>query len=285
MAGEKKVKDLELTAEKCRRNVLRMVEAGGHGHIGGAFSAIDIITALYFYKMHVQPDNPKWMDRDRFILSAGHKCMAQYGVLAERGYFPKSVLDTYGMLKSKIPGHPDMHKLPGIEANTGALGHGLAIAEGMALALRSEKKDAMVYVMLGDGELAEGSNWEAAAVAAQYCLDNLVLFLDNNGLQISGSVESVMNFMPASEKFKAFGWNVMELDGNNMEEIVSVLDLMPVCKRKPTVVICHTVKGKGISFLENQVSCHFWTPDKDKLELAIEEVEARIKELERKPEV
>ena len=143
----------------------------------------------------------------------------------------------------------------------------------------------MVYVMLGDGELAEGSNWEAAAVAAQYCLDNLVLFLDNNGLQISGFVESVMNFMPASEKFKAFGWNVMELDGNNMEEIVSVLDLMPVCKRKPTVVICHTVKGKGISFLENQVSCHFWTPDKDKLELAIEEVEARIKELERKPEV
>ena len=136
----KKRKELELIAEKCRRNILRMVEAGGHGHIGGAFSAIDIITALYFYKMRVNPKNPKWADRDRFILSAGHKCMAQYAVLAEKGYFPKDVLDTYGELKSKIPGHPDMHKLPGIEANTGALGHGLSIAEGMALALRSEKR-------------------------------------------------------------------------------------------------------------------------------------------------
>lgn len=280
----KKRKELELIAEKCRRNVLRMVEAGGHGHIGGAFSAIDIITALYFYKMRMNPENPKWADRDRFILSAGHKCMAQYAVLAEKGYFPKGVLDTYGELKSKIPGHPDMHKLPGIEANTGALGHGLAIAEGMALALRSEKRDAMVYVMLGDGELAEGSNWEAAAVAAQYRLENLVLFLDNNGLQISGSVERVMNFMPAGEKFKAFGWNVLEIDGNNMGEIVCALDLMPACKEKPTAVICHTVKGKGVSFLENEVSCHFWTPDKEKLKLAIQEVEDRIGKMEEEQE-
>ena len=200
------IKDLELSAAKSRRNVLRMVEASHHGHLGGAMSCLDIVTALYFYKMKIRPDDPKWADRDRFLLSAGHKCMVQYAVLAERGYFDKAVLDTYGALKTKIPGHPDMYKLPGVEANTGALGHGLSIATGMALALRADGKDAKVYVVMGDGELAEGSNWEAAAAAAHYGLDNLVVFVDFNGLQISGKVQDIMDFTPISDHFAAFGW-------------------------------------------------------------------------------
>lgn len=280
MSNAEEIKKLELTAQKCRRNVLRMVQAGGHGHIGGAFSAIDIVTALYFYKMRIRPENPKWEKRDRFILSAGHKCMAQYAVLAERGYFAKEILDTYGSLKSRIPGHPDMYKLPGIEANTGALGHGLAIADGMALALRESAYDSNVYVVLGDGELAEGSNWEAVAAAAHHHLDNLIVFLDQNGLQISGAVEKVMNLMPASEKFAAFGWEVLETDGNDMTEIVRTLDQIPRKGHGPIAVIAHTVKGKGISFLENQTSCHFWTPEKEELLRAIKEVEKKIEHME-----
>lgn len=271
-----RVRELERTAQKCRRNVLRMVEASGHGHLGGAFSAIDLVTALYFSKMRIQPENPKWENRDRFILSAGHKCMAQYAVLAERGYFPKEILDTYGSLKSRIPGHPDMHKLPGIEANTGALGHGLSIAVGMALGLKSAGNGARVYVMMGDGELAEGSNWEAVAAAAHHGLDNLVLFLDYNGLQISGRVENIMNFMPAGPKFEAFGWNVREIDGNDMGQIAAVLEEIPVQNGRLTLVIAHTVKGKGLPFLENQAACHYWTPDREELERAIREVESGL---------
>lgn len=281
MADSEKIKELEYTAYKCRRNVLRMVKAGGHGHLGGAFSVIDIVTALYFYKMNIKPENPVWEERDRFILSAGHKCMAQYAVLAERGYFPKEILDTYGSLKSKIPGHPDMYKLPGIEANTGALGHGLSIAAGMALALRGDKKNSRVYVAMGDGELAEGSNWEAVAAAAHYGLGNLVLFLDYNGLQISGKVENIMNFMPAEDRFAAFGWDVKKIDGNNMQEIVDALDSIPADSKKPTIIVACTVKGKGISFLENQASCHFWSPKKEELERAADEIEKKVRELER----
>ncbi len=273
--------ELQLTAEKCRKNVLRMLASSHHGHVGGALSCIDIVTALYFYKMHVDPDNPALKDRDRFILSAGHKCLAQYAVLAEKGFFDKSVLDTYGKLKSLIPGHPDMHKLPGVEANTGALGHGLAIASGMALGLRSDGLDSSVYVIMGDGELAEGSNWEAAQAAAHYGLDNLTLFVDNNGLQISGKVEDVMNFTPISEHFKAFGWEVCDIDGNNMEEIVETLDKLPFKKGKPNLVVAHTIKSKGLSFAENVASYHYWSPDDEDLALALEEIDKRIEKLSR----
>jgi transketolase len=196
-----RVLKLELKAAQCRRNVLRMVRAGGHGHVGGALSAIDIITALYIDKMNISAANPADPDRDRFLLSAGHKCLAQYAVLAERGYFDKSVLDTYGALGSKIPGHPDMHKLPGVEANTGALGHGMSIAVGMAMAGKMDKRAYTVYALCGDGELPEGSNWEAAAAAAKFGLDNLVVFIDNNDLQISGPVTDVMNMSPINGKF------------------------------------------------------------------------------------
>ncbi|CCZ63021.1 tnpX site-specific recombinase [Hungatella hathewayi CAG:224] len=221
-------------------------------------------------------------DRDRFILSAGHKCMAQYAVLAERGYFDKEILDTYGRLGSHIPGHPDMHKLPGIEANTGALGHGLAIGTGMALALRLDGLKSRVYVMMGDGELAEGSNWEAAAAAAHYKLDNLTLFIDFNGLQISGAVNEVMNFTPIGERFRAFGWNVKEIDGNNMEEIVDLLNRIPDEAGKPVLAVLHTVKGKGISFAEGKAEYHYWTPGKGELEAAAAEIEGRISLLSEK---
>lgn len=274
------IKELELAAAKSRRNVLRMVEASHHGHLGGAMSCLDIVTALYFYKMNVRPEDPKWADRDRFLLSAGHKCMVQYAVLAERGYFDKSVLDTYGGLKTKIPGHPDMHKLPGVEANTGALGHGLSIASGMALALRAEGKDSKVYVVMGDGELAEGSNWEAAAVAAHYGLDNLVVFVDFNGLQISGKVQDIMNFTPVAEHFAAFGWAVRDIDGNNMEEVVSTLNALPLEKGKPNLIVAHTIKGRGVSFAENKASYHYWTPKGDEMAQAIAEVESNIARLE-----
>lgn len=272
---------LNLAAARCRRNVLRMLEASGHGHMGGALSCMDIVTALYFYAMNICPEDPKKEDRDRFLLSAGHKCLVQYAVLAERGFFDKSILDTFGGLHTKIPGHPDMHKLSGIEANTGALGHGLAIASGMALSLRSDGKPSKVYVVMGDGELAEGSNWEAAAAAAHYGLDNLVVFVDFNGLQISGKVTEIMNYTPIADHFKAFGWATADIDGNNMQEIVDTLDSMPLEKGKPSLVVAHTVKGKGISFEENKVSCHYWSPGEEELQRAIQEVEESIRQLEK----
>ena len=193
------IRCLKETAAKCRRNVVRLLRASGHGHIGGTFSSIDMVIALYFFKMKVNPEKPDCEDMDRFLLSAGHKSMVQYAVLAEKGYFPKEILDTYGHLHSKLAGHPNMHKLPGVEASTGALGHGLSIATGMAMGLRLDKKSSKVYTILGDGELAEGSNWEAAAAAAHYKLDNLTAIVDFNGLQISGKVSDVMEFTPIGE--------------------------------------------------------------------------------------
>lgn len=276
-----RVLKLERKAVQCRRNVLRMVRAGGHGHVGGALSAIDLVTALYFDKMNISAANPADPDRDRFLLSAGHKCLAQYAVLAERGYFDKSVLDTYGSLGSKIPGHPDMHKLPGIEANTGALGHGISIAAGMAMAGKLDKKAYAVYALCGDGELPEGSNWEAAAAAAKFGLDNLVVFVDNNGLQISGPVTEVMNMTPIDEKFASFGWAVTEIDGNDMGQILALLDSLPLSKDKPTAVLCHTVKAKGLSFGEGKAEFHFWnsTPELlDRADMELASLEREISE-------
>ncbi len=249
---------LEQKATLCRLNVSRMMRASGHGHIGGAFSSMDIVTALYFYKMKVWPEDPNRADRDRFLLSAGHKSMVQYAVLAEMGFFPKELLDTYGSLHSRLPGHPNMHKLPGVEANTGALGHGLAIATGMAMGLRLDGKPSQVYTILGDGELAEGSNWEAAAAAAHHKVDNLTAFVDYNGLQISGKVTEVMNFTPIDEKFRAFGWAVREIDGNDMKQIVETLDALPFEPGKPSMIVARTVKSKGLKQGEGNPAFHYW---------------------------
>ncbi|MDH4009428.1 MAG: transketolase, partial [Desulfobacterales bacterium] len=211
---------LEKIAVQNRKNVLRLMKAGRMGHIGGALSAIDIITALYFKIMRVDPQNSDWPQRDRFVLSAGHKCLALYATLAEKGFFSHEVLDTYGALGSKLGGHPDMHKVPGVETNTGALGHGLSIAGGMAMGLKMDSLDARVYVMMGDGELAEGSNWEAAAAASHHRLDNLLVFVDRNHLQISGPTVDVMNYEPLDKRWQAFGWGVREIDGHDLKQIV-----------------------------------------------------------------
>ncbi|AFA49102.1 transketolase [Acetobacterium woodii] len=272
--------ELEIKAAQCRLNVIRMLRSSGHGHVGGSFSAIDIISALYFYKMRVNPKDPQMKNRDRFILSAGHKCMAQYGVLAEKGYFEKSILDSYGKLHSKIPGHPDMHKLPGIEANTGALGHGMAIAAGMAMALKVDKLDSKVYVMLGDGELTEGSNWEAVAAASKFGLDNLVVFIDNNQLQISGKVVEVMDMRPIDEKFRAFGWEVLNINGNNIFEIVSALDNVDKMSGKPMMILSQTIKSKGLPIGENDPEFHFWKPSDKDLEQAENLLNKRIQSLQ-----
>lgn len=257
---KKEATRLKLTAVRCRANVLRMIKANHSGHLGPAYSCMDIVTALYFHGMRIDPAAPALPDRDRFILSAGHKGMAQYAALAEAGFFHKDVLDSFGQYKSIVPGHPDMHKLPGIEANTGALGHGLGLGCGMALSLRLDGLKSRTFVLLGDGELAEGSNWEAAAVASQFKLDNLVAIVDLNGLQISGTTKSVMSFEPVDAHFAGFGWATREIDGNCMEDIVDALDALPFEPGKPSLIVARTVKGKGFSDAEGAVGFHYWIP-------------------------
>ncbi len=277
------IPELELAAAKSRRNVIRMLETGVAGHLGGALSSIDFITACYFHAMNIDPANPKDPDRDRFLLSAGHKAMGQYAVLAERGFFDKSVLDTYGEFKTKLPGHPNMYYLPGIEGNTGALGHGLPIGVGMALGLRDQGKDAKVFIVMGDGELPEGSNWEGAAAAAHHKVDNIVVFNDINGLQISGDTSKVMDMEPIADKWEAFGWSVKTVDGNDMAELVEALDAAPFEKGKPSVIIGKTIKSKGLSFAEDNAAYHHWAPTKveGQLEQAIRELDDKIAELEK----
>jgi len=284
MTDQARILKLKIAAANSRRNVLRMVKASGHGHVGGALSAIDLVTALYFDRMNIDPGHPEAPDRDRFLLSAGHKCLAQYAVMAERGFMDKSVLDTYGSFKTCIPGHPDMHKLPGIEANTGALGHGMSIAAGMAMAAKADHRGCRVYAVTGDGELPEGSNWEAAAAAAKFRLDNLTVFVDNNGLQISGRVEDVMNMEDIGEKFRSFGWATAEVDGNDMGQILQVLERLPLEEGKPNMILCHTVKAKGLAIGENQAAFHFWNAKPEELEAADRELEELIAGLTEKLE-
>lgn len=271
---------LKLHAAVARRLVIRMIRAGGAGHVGGALSSIDIVTALYFAEMNVDPADPSRADRDRFLLSAGHKALSQYAVLACRGFIPAEWLDTYGAVGSKLGGHPDMHKVPGVEANTGALGHGLAIAGGMALGLRAAGTKARVYTILGDGELPEGANWEAASIASHFELDNLVAFIDVNDLQISGRTRDVMNMHPIPDKFAAFGWTTITIDGN---DVASIVDALAQARRVsgPVAVIALTVKGKGISAIEDTLGSHYWMPDAAQLAAAEAELNHRIAELER----
>lgn len=259
---------LKKAALAVRRNVLRMIKAGKAGHVGGALSATDILTALYFRVMRVDPANPGWDRRDRLVLSAGHKCLALYAVLAEKGFFDHAVLDTYGALGSKLPGHPDMHKLPGVETNTGALGHGLSIAVGMALGLRMDGFDSKVYVIMGDGELAEGSNWEAAAAASHHRADNLLAFVDRNTLQISGRTMEVMSYEPLEERFSSFGWSVREINGHDLSQIVEQAESIPFEQGKPSMVIANTVKSKGLSFAEDLVNYHYWKATDEEIALA-----------------
>ncbi len=275
---------LESTALNIRRNILRLIKAGQAGHVGGALSSVEIVTALYFNILNVDPGNPKWPLRDRFVLSAGHKCLVLYAALAEKGFFDKSVLDTYGALDSPVPGHPNMHKLAGVETNTGALGHGLSIAGGMALGLRMDKSSAKVYVLMGDGELAEGSNWEAASAASMHKLDNLLVFVDRNKLQISGPTVDVMSYEPLDERWRSFGWSVRVINGHDLEAIINNVKDMPFEKGKPSLIIADTIKSKGLSFAERKVNYHYWKATPDEMKMADNDLDLIEKELKEKTE-
>lgn len=277
----KEILKLEYTALRIRRNILRLIRAGEAGHVGGALSSVEILTALYFKLLNIDPDKPKWPQRDRFVLSAGHKCLVLYSALAERGFFDKSVLDTYGALDSRIPGHPNMHKLPGVESNTGALGHGLSIAGGMALGLKLDKSPAKVYVLMGDGELAEGSSWEAAAAASMHKLDNLLVFVDRNRLQISGPTIEVMSYEPLDERWRAFGWSVRTVNGHDIDSIVTNVMQAPFEKGKPSLIIADTIKSKGLSFAEGKLNYHYWKNNPEEMkqaELDLDIIENQLKE-------
>lgn len=280
----KEILKLEYTALNIRRNILRLIKAGEAGHVGGALSSVEILTTLYFYLLRIDPEKPNWPQRDRFVLSAGHKCLVLYAALAERGFFDKSILDTYGSLDSRVPGHPNMHKLPGIETNTGALGHGLSIAGGMSLGFKLDKASSKVYVVMGDGELAEGSNWEAASAAAMHKLDNLVVFVDRNSLQISGPTVEVMSYEPLAERWKSFGWSVRTIDGHNMETIINTVKQAPFETDKPSVIIADTIKSKGLSFAEGKVSYHYWKAKPDEFEQAESDLDKIEKLLQAKME-
>jgi len=263
---------LEEKARAIRRDIIRMVGAAGSGHPGGSLSAVEVLTALYFHVMRLDPARPDWAERDRFILSKGHAAPALYAVLAERGYFPVAELTTLRRLGSSLQGHPDMKKVPGVEMSTGSLGQGLSAACGMALAARLDKADWRVYVLLGDGENEEGQVWEAAMAAAHYRLDNLTAYLDYNRLQIDGPIRSVMNPEPLADKWKAFGWNVLSVDGHNFKEILEATEAARAVSGQPSIIICHTVKGKGVSFMENQADWHGKAPSAEETERALAEL-------------
>jgi transketolase len=266
----KDAEDLALrkSALQIRRNILRLIKAGKAGHVGGALSMAEVLTALYFRVMKIDPARPDWPERDRLVVSAGHKALVLYAALAARGYFPEELLDTYGSLGSRLPGHPDMHKLPGVEASTGALGHGLSIAGGMALGLRLSGLTSRVYVVMGDGELAEGSNWEAAAAASHHRLANLVVVVDRNGLQISGPTVEVMTYEPLEERWRSFGWATRRVDGHDFGKLLQTLQAAPFEPGKPSAIVADTVKSKGLSFAEGKVEYHYWKPAAEELEQA-----------------
>lgn len=265
-------------------DLLQMIHRAKAGHTGGSLSNTDILTALYYRVMNVDPANPAWEERDRFILSKGHSVESLWCILADRGFFPREELATFSQFGTRLIGHPN-NKVPGIEMNTGALGHGLSIAVGMALAAKRDGKGYRVFCLMGDGEQAEGSIWEAAMAGAHYRLDNLVGIIDRNGLQISGSTEDVMSLEPLDGKWRSFGWHVIETDGNDMAELVRVLEAVPGEPGKPTLVLANTVKGKGVSFAENAAGWHHRVPDDEELDQALAELRAQIEQLQREKEV
>jgi len=267
------IDEIQSKARKLRREVIRMVGTAGSGHPGGALSAADMVACLYFWEMRYDPQNPDWPDRDRFVLSKGHAAPILYAVLAETGFFPQEKLGSLRRLGSPLQGHPDMRKLPGVEASTGSLGQGIGWAVGMALAAKLDRRDSRVYALLGDGELEEGMVWEAVMAASHYRLGNLLAFIDNNGLQIDGPLCDVMSVEPIGDKFRAFGWETREIDGHDIGAILSTLNEARQVKDRPFAIIARTVKGKGCSFMEGQVDWHGKAPTQDELERALREFE------------
>jgi transketolase len=265
-------------ANDIRQDIIRMIHQAKAGHPGGALSATDIVTALYFYVMRVDPRNPDWEERDRFILSKGHACPVWYAALAEKGYFEINHLDTLRKFHSILQGHPDMKKTPGIDMTSGSLGNGLSIGVGMALAAKRKDQNYNVYVMLGDGEVQEGMVWEGAMAGAHYNLDNLTVIVDYNGLQVDGWNKEVMNIDPLVDKWQAFGWSVVEIDGHNMAEILDAFQKAHEIKG-PVVIIAHTVKGKGVSFMENACEWHGLAPNAEETAKALQELEKEAESL------
>ncbi|MDV4152506.1 transketolase [Clostridium sp. AL.422] len=268
----KNVEELKSLAKTVRKDIVSMLTESRSGHPGGSLSAADILTTLYFGEMNIDPKNPKDENRDRFVLSKGHAAPVLYSVLARRGYFSVEELNTLRKINSRLQGHPSMKCLPGVDMSTGSLGQGISASVGMALAGKIDNKNYRVYTLLGDGELEEGQVWEAAMSAAHYKLDNLTAFVDFNGLQIDGDITKVMNPSPIDKKFEAFGWNVLIIDGHDIESIQGAIEKAKEVKGKPTVIVCNTVKGKGVSFMENQASWHGTAPNKEQCEQAIAEI-------------
>lgn len=260
-------------AKQLRINVVKAVTAANSGHPGGSLSIAEVITLLYFVEMKVDPANPHWPDRDRFVLSKGHAAPAWYAVLAQKGFFPKEELMGLRRIDHMLQGHPDMKHTPGVDMSTGSLGQGISAACGMALAGRIDKKDYRVFSILGDGELEEGQVWEAAMFAGFYKLSNLTAFVDFNGLQIDGQLDEVMSPVPIPEKFAAFNWNVLEVDGHNIEALHEAISSARACTDKPTVIVMHTVKGKGVAEMENQAGWHGKAPTAEECEKFVGELE------------
>ena len=269
--SEKDVERLEEQAVQLRRDIVEMIHAAKAGHPGGSLSAVDMITALYFHVMRIDPQNPRWEDRDRFVLSKGHACPALYAALARRGFFDPKHLTTLRQYHSILQGHPDMNKTPGIDISSGSLGNGLAIGVGMAMSGRLHHQDYMTYVMLGDGEVQEGMVWEAAMAAHHHDLGNLVAIVDCNGVQINGWVNEIMTVEPLADKWRAFGWNVVEVNGHNMKDLLTVLHTAKTM-RHPTVILMRTVKGRGVSFMEDDCKWHGNSPSDEELVQAILEI-------------
>ncbi|TET53589.1 MAG: transketolase [Actinobacteria bacterium] len=264
---------LQQKANLIRQDVIKMTGEAGSGHPGGSLSAADIITVLYFHHMNHKPKDPKWEGRDRFVLSKGHACPALYAALAECGYFDRKELINLRKMGSILQGHPDSRRTPGVEISTGSLGLGLPAAAGMALAGKIDKASHKVYTLIGDGESQEGIVWEGAMFAAHHKLDNMVAFLDNNGLQIDGLVNEIVKIEPIAEKWQAFGWETFEIDGHDIDDIVRSLEKADAVKGKPAMIIAKTIKGKGVSFMENEVDWHGVAPNLKQVRQALKELE------------
>jgi transketolase len=263
---------LEETAKQLRRDIITMLAEAGSGHPGGSLSAVEILTYLYFEEMQVDPQNPSLPDRDRFVLSKGHAAPVLYAALAGRGFFPREDLLNIRKINCPLQGHPDMKKVPGVDMSTGSLGQGISTAVGMGLAGKLDKKNYRIFALLGDGEIEEGQVWEAAMAAAHYKLDNLIAFLDYNGLQIDGPVIEVMSPEPIEDKFRAFGWHVERINGHSFTEIAAAVETAKRVEDKPVMIIADTVKGKGVSFMENQVGWHGNAPSQEQAEKALAEL-------------
>ncbi|GAH26875.1 unnamed protein product [marine sediment metagenome] len=264
---------MEAIAKRLRRHIISMIGKAGSGHPGGSLSAVEIVTTLYFKVLRHKPQDPQWSDRDRFILSKGHAAPLLYATLAECGYFPVDELTTLRQLDSRLQGHTDRTATPGVEMSAGALGQGLSFAIGVALAGRLNSRQYRAYVLLGDGECDEGQVWEGAMSAAHFKVDNLMAIVDNNGQQIDGWNRDVMNLEPFNKKWQSFGWHVIEVDGHNFTQLTEAFDQAKLVKGQPTVIIAHTTKGKGVSFMENNPDFHGKAPNAAELEIALKELE------------